>query len=201
MRVGVPRPGPALRPLTVPWAGGQHQPHPCGAGPGPGAGPAGSCESVGPLRFPGGQAWRGLTSGLASELRPDGDIGLEHGLQLHHQLQPEGGGHLQVGGRLLEDSDVACRGDRGSAGDARPGPGGTGSGCDLPVLYGSHLVSPLLVTTSSWEITILSWREGSESLGAGGWGLGPSGTVCSGWAGAVVTNGAAEGGLPGWTRR
>lgn len=59
-----------------------------------------------------GRDGEGLTSGLASELGPDSDIRLEHGLQLHHELQPEGGGHLEVGGRLPEDRDVAW-GERG----------------------------------------------------------------------------------------
>lgn len=59
-----------------------------------------------------GRDREGLTSGLASELGPDGDIHLEHRLQLDHELQPKGGGHLEVGGRLPEDCDVAW-GERG----------------------------------------------------------------------------------------
>lgn len=35
---------------------------------------------------------------------------------------------------------------------------------DLRVLYGSNLVSPLLVITSSSEMTILSWRDRREGI-------------------------------------
>lgn len=68
-----------------------------------------------------GRDGEGLTSGLASEPGPDGDIRLEHGLQLHHELQPEGGGHLEVGGRLPEDRDVAW-GETGLGSRLRWGP-------------------------------------------------------------------------------
>lgn len=54
-----------------------------------------------------GQMEEGLTSGLASELGPNSDIHLEHGPELDHQFQPEGGDHLDVGGGLPEDRDIA----------------------------------------------------------------------------------------------
>ena len=107
-----------------------------------------------------------LTSGLAFVLRLDGDVHLEDRLHLEHNLQPEGGSHLEVGGCLPEDGDVVCKisglrrlsplpcskdvATRSSQGWPQK---------DLRVLYGSDLVAPLLVITSSSEMTILSWRD------------------------------------------
>lgn len=50
-----------------------------------------------------------LTSGVAFKLEVDFHVDLEHGPQLHHQFQPEGGGHLEVGGGLSEDCDVTYK--------------------------------------------------------------------------------------------
>lgn len=61
------------------------------------------------MRQQGHPEGQGLTSGLTSELGPNSDVGLEDGAQLDHEFQPEAGGHLEVGGRLPEDRDVACR--------------------------------------------------------------------------------------------
>lgn len=107
-----------------------------------------------------------LTSGLAFELGPDCDVNLEDRLHLEHKFQPEGGSHLEVGGCLPEDGDVVCKISGLRRLSLLPCPKDMptqSSQCwlqkDLRVLYGSTLVSPLLVTTSSSEMTILSWRD------------------------------------------